>query len=463
MSKKPPTPISELVDYGSHAIKGRVVTRKDLMLTKAGKPWFTFVLDDDTGDIKVDCFENANDFSAQVAVGAIIRLDGALVRSKTANDRQYDTSRSDFKVSMNKNTVITLLATADQAPAPNVTRLISTAISGRSMISDAKNAVSHLGGSGGDSSTHICNLLGGVVSVKSFHSPADAARPWERLELTIVDQSDSIRISFWTSNLGPLLEPRGLTLDTVEGALMGKVVCISRVSIRNRDKFGIQASANSSTKAFIEEELNSVDDARIYKTFLAWWQSPEGRAAATSLAMTTPGSPQREDMSGGRWISTPLMSLGGHASGDVIHVLVSVVLDRNFEQATYQGCSNCKRALKDSVSCLNCPDSTARHYWRIGANISDHTYHARVSIFDPYASEIMNMPADDFVALPEQEREQLLQVVFEADFGLRVTTTDDGRERMNIIGMRQKPPYGTIFDQLVRDLTAYHHEREMLH
>lgn len=461
MSKKPPTPISELVDYGSHAVQARVVSRKDLMLTKAGKPWFTFVLDDDTGDIKVDCFENANDFSAQVAVGAIIRLDGALIRSKTANDRQYDTSRSDYKISMNKNTVITLVATADQAPAPNLARLIGAAIASRSMISDARNAVINLAGSSGDSPNHICNLMGGVVSVKSFHSPADAARPWERLEITIVDQTDSLRLSFWTANLGPLLEPRGLTLDTAEGALIGKIICVSRISIRNRDKFGVQASANSSTKVYLEEELRSAE-APAFKSFFAWWQSPEGRTAAASLSMAAPGSPQRDDMTGGRWMTTPLTVLGGHSSGDVIHVLVSVVLDRNFETATYEGCSNCKRALKDAMSCLNCPDSAARHYWRIGAHISDHTYHSRVTIFDPYASEMMNMTADDFVALPEQEREQRLQIAFEADLGLRITTTDDGRERMNIIGMRQNPPYSTLFDMLVKGLASYLQEKDML-
>lgn len=474
------TRIADLVDFGQHTVQGRVVSRKPLATTRTGKPWFSFLLDDDSSDVKVDCFTDADKFSPQISVGDIIQLKNIGISSKTPADRKFDMSRSDYKISIKSGTIITLLSAASTAPPPNKEKQLESALSTVSAISEAKEVVkgllnqthnsvgfrSELQGDSEQPHTHVCTILAGISDATMVYSSPESARQWSRLDLLVVDKTGNIKVSIWSEQLEPFLSAYNFTKDNVDAHLTGKIVVFSRVQFRSSERYGIQCSCTSHTKIFLVTDAPSKpDELGNLKDFRFWWASQEAKEACANLsgANMEPNSPRRDDRGAGGWKTMPYSTLGELASSEPLRALVSLVLDRNLELATYRGCASCKCALRDSPICPKCQETSAgeKYYWRIGGNISDVLAHTRITIFDPYASTLMGMSADEFMERGDDEKLHLLSKVLEVDVAVKMTQGKyDGRDRTNLMGIELAPSYVTIFDNLVGQLQAYRRNME---
>lgn len=474
------TRIADLVDFGQHTIRGRVLSRKPLATTRAGKPWFSFMLDDDSLDVKVDCFDDAEKFSAQISAGDIIQLEHIKISSKTPADRRFDVSRSDYKVSIKSGTVVTLLSAANAAPPPDKDKQIGSALHTVSTISDAKEVVkglstqvhnsvgfkSELQSESEQMHTHICTILAGISDATLVYSSPESARQWFRLDLQVVDKTGSIKVSLWTEQLEPFLSAYNMTKDDAPARLTGKIVVLSRVQFRCSERYGIQCSCVGISKVFLVDSTPSKqEDPSNLKEFRLWWASQEAKEACANLsgANVEPSSPRRDDRNAGSWKTMPYNTLGELAGSDPLRVLASLILDRNLETATYRGCASCKSALRDSPICPKCQETSAgeKYYWRIGGHISDALAHTRITIFDPHASTLMGMSADEFVEKSDEEKLRLLSKVLEVDVAVKVQQGKyDGRDRTNLIGIELAPSYVTIFDNLVGQLQAYRRSME---
>lgn len=480
MIERKPTRIADLVDFGQHIIQGRVINKKPLANTRTGKPWFSFILDDDSLDIKVDCFTDADKFFPQISVGDIIQLENIGISSKTPADRKFDISRSDYKVSIRSGTTITLLSSASTAPPPNKEKQVESVLSTVSTISDAKEIVkglsnqtqtsvgfkSELQGDSDQTHTHVCTILAGISDATMIYSSPEAARQWSRLDIMVVDKTGSIKVSIWSEQLEPFLTEYNVTKDDVGARLTGKVIIFSRVQLRNSERYGVQCSCTGITKVFlISDTPSKQDEPSNLKEFRLWWASQEAKEACANLsgANMEPNSPRRDDRGAGGWKTMPYSNLGELATSEPLRVLASLILDRNLETATYRGCASCKSALRDSPICPKCQETSAgeKYYWRIGGHISDLLAHTRITIFDPHASTLMGMSADEFMERGDDERIQLLSKVLEVDVAVRLQQGKyDGRDRTNLIGIELAPSYATIFDNLVGQLQAYRRNME---
>lgn len=480
MIERKPTRIADLVDFGQHIIQGRVISRKPLANTRTGKPWFSFMLDDDSLDIKVDCFTDAEKFSTQISVGDIIQLENIGVSSKTPADRKFDMSRSDYKISIRSGTTITLLSSASTAPPPNKDKQIESALNSISTISDAKEIVkglsaqihssvgfkSELQSESDQTHVHICTILAGISDATMVYSSPEATRQWFRLDILIVDKTGSIKVSVWSEQLEPFLTEYNIAKEDVGTYLTGKVVIFSRVQFKSSEKYGVQCACTSFTKIFLVNDTPSKQsESDNLKEFRLWWASQEAKEACANLsgANMEPNSPRRDDRNAASWKTMPYSTLADLASSEPLRVLASLILDRNLETATYRGCASCKSALRDSVICPKCQETSAgeKYYWRIGGHISDLLAYTRITIFDPHASTLMGMSADEFMEKADDERLQLLSKVLEVDVAVKLQQGKyDGRDRTNLIGIELTPSYITIFDNLVGQLQAYRRNME---
>lgn len=462
---KPATPIASLFDFGNHVIEATVVSKRNLAQGKTGRDWFSFVLSDATGDIKVSCFNNAPQFFGSVPVGAVVRLENVTIRSKSESDRKYDSSSSEYAVTLKADSQITVLQTPEQAAAaPQDAKVLIPTIS----LDDAHQTVSNkLPQDAPDDAvvTHTGNIVAGIIRATFRASAPDAPRPWRRVDLQVRDATNSVKVGIWGDGLlsfvmrhpsyfgsskpGPVTAAdaeqiiAGLSSGEDIAGLSDKICGLSRLTFRFSRKYQFQAQDAAATKIFMDDEMSFLVPYQDLKT---WWTS-EGAKSLKAMPM----SPARGQGGEGGRQSMDVMPLEYLKDADLdgVHrVLASVTIDwSSSDRATYSGCSVCKRAYRPESGnmCANCARETApQNYYRVPITITDFSQSHRSTLFDPHATEVVGIGANEFAALEPQDRERRLSKSFEAECLLRIVHGADGKDKLNVVTMRVLPNYDSL-------------------
>lgn len=456
--RKPAARIRDLVDFGNSVVEGIVTSVRPLGTTKNGKQWFSFVLDDGDCDIKVSVFNRAPDFFGQVRQNTKLRVENITVRLKSAEDKKYDTSSSEYTIMLSNNSKIEILQT--EVSGATASTLAAGHLKEVSTISAAKDACARLlppDALDTASASHAANIVAGVLSAQFLRSSSEAARPWTRLDLAILDDTDRIKVALWNDSATDFLTAHALTEESVAAGLAGKVLCFLRLHFKHTLKFGTQASIGRSTQVLFPDDASSTES---YKRFAAWWDSPEGQESRRNALTSGPSSPTRNTAGeSADFSSYPLETIRDARRADGTHrIFGSIILDRKADFATYYGCSACKRAIRDQGDvCQSCgPSAKLRHFFRIPAHVADATGHMVVSVFDPYASQILGLSADDFQALEDPDKEDALSKSLEAELLVRFQMgMDGGRDRINVVSLSLDPNYADILGLMLSDLYSY--------
>ncbi|KAH0576553.1 putative replication factor-a protein [Spironucleus salmonicida] len=409
------TPISNLLDFGQFTFQGIITQRRPIAFTKANKPWFSFTIDDGDCDIKVSVFNNAEQFDSLILEGSQVKISNSIIRLKTEMSKKYDRSKSDYEVSFKDATQVETLGQGN---------IMYTAQS----IRDVKESIEQKIQQNPDATDSV-KLLVKVISVNH-----NSGASWENLNLTIADQDDSSKLTIWLRDNANF----GLSAESVT-TLKDQCIGLVNIIVKN-SKYGIQFSTTQQSQIILEKDLQSKF------TNSSEFVAQKDQIISLNMSQNTgPQSPGRQ-LASSEYQPLSELSLNFQKS------LISLTFMNDVERALYKGCSKCKKKAEQQLLC-GCEDAEIKYYYKLSGVASDYSGTARVTLFDPYASNLLQMTADEFVELPVENREKLLLQAFEASCLMKqVTSNVENREKVIISGVDQKIDYWGILGGACKSL-----------
>ena len=77
-------------------------------MTKNGKPWFSFIVEDSDCDVKVSVFNKSEELNELIKVGSTYLFTNAQIRLKSDTSKKFDHCKSEYEVSIKDSTIVEL-------------------------------------------------------------------------------------------------------------------------------------------------------------------------------------------------------------------------------------------------------------------------------------------------------------------------------------------------------------------
>ncbi|CAL6007348.1 Putative_replication factor-a protein [Hexamita inflata] len=395
--------ICDLNDFGDYKFSGRVTNKRQLGQTKTNKPWFSFVVDDGTCDIKISVFQGADKFFPLFNEGDCVRVERASFQSKSESSKKFDKSKSQYEANLKESSIIV--------------KLDAQEVSIKHIAADYQELLTQLKSNSTDNNTVAADVIFYSTNSVNYKQSADGAdKAWKNVSVDVFDKSGShLRLTFWERDLQNLkVEDPQNNLDFFKGKVFGITKCV----IKSQEKYGESAACTSSSRVFIDQDV--VSNFTNGREHVEFTKNPVYQTFMTQQKQAMAGSPQQTTKFGQKGL------LGTLKNGDQVRALVHLYIDPNVERATYQGCSKCKKK-----ECLCGVEQRA--YYKPSAIMSDSSTTERATLFDTQAELVLGMPANEFTQLDPAQQQKVLTQYRQSEVVLKyVPAQGEQREQSRI-------------------------------
>lgn len=382
-------PIEALSPYAHKwTIKARCTHKGDIKTwhNKNGEgKLFSVNLLDETGEIRATGFNAECDALYDIFKEGNVYYISAPCRIQIAK-KQFSNVNNDYEMTFERDTVVEKAEDQDNVPQVryNFTNLAT--------LQETEK----------DTSIDVIGILQEVGETSQITSKT-TSKPYDKRELTLVDNTGfSVRLTIW-----------GNTATSFE-AQPESVIAFKGVKVS--DFGGRSLSLLSSGSMTIDPDI---DDAHKLKG----WYDAQGRQENFKTHATMMGS-----MTNGRKDEYKTVAavrdeqLGMSESTDYFTLKATVIYVKS-ENIAYPACQteNCNKKVVEidpgNWRCEKCDKSWERPLYRyiLQVNVSDFTGQLWLSCFDDTGRIIMGCPADDLMALKENDEKAFTEKVAEAN------------------------------------------------